>query len=238
MVSRSCGRLDVWEELKQNHMICSSWLLCTASTAPAKSKLQCRHFHTRWRWSQLEPIHDGAKLTWLGFCLEKIPSSAKLSVPILPTQHNETNGTVTCFHCVTRCCTPTSFESEDFTIWNETSLDASQESCNTKLCASCRLRHGRIQPLYKIFTFMSLHVLCNRHFLSVQRKGVQTLFVLRAPSGIHLSWVAGAECCPWTASRLATHLMGHQLELLLNQNCEMAHLQDTTQFLRQIPCSK
>lgn len=117
-------------------------------------------------------------------------------------------------------------------------LDASQESCNTKLRASCRLKHGRIQPLYKIFTFMSLHVLCNRHFLSVQRKGVQTLFVLRAPSGIHLSWVAGAECCPWTASRLATHLMGHQLELLLNQNCEMAHLQDTTQFLRQIPCSK
>lgn len=74
----------------------------------------------------------GAKLTWLGLCLEKIPSSAKLSVTFLPTQHNETNGTVTCFHCVTRCCTPTSFESEDFTIWNETSLDASQAWCKSR----------------------------------------------------------------------------------------------------------
>lgn len=231
MVSRSCGRLDVWEELKT----CSSWLLCTASTAPAKSKLQCRHFHTRWRWSQLEPIHDGRQtdMTW-----PLLRKNTKLCKALCDFPTNSTQWNKWHCHLFSLCHPLTSFESEDFTIWNETSLDASQESCNTKLCASCRLRHGRIQPLYKIFTFMSLHVLCNRHFLSVQRKGVQTLFVLRAPSDIHPSWVAGAECCPWTASRLATHLMGHQLELLLNQNCEMAHLQDTTQFLRQIPCSK
>ena len=122
-------------------------------------------------------------------------------------------------------------------------LDASQESCNTKLCASCRLCHGPCEPLYKIFIY--IHVFAclwvtgiSSH--TVQRKGVQTLFFFElrqkftfaealVPSVV-LGWPAGWPHISWG--------VWHQVELLLKENVSMAHLQDAPQFLRQIPCSK